>query len=296
MTLPLPMPRVLAGLACSAALLLGGCDLKRPEGSVTAARVDGEDITVQQINQVLAPRNLRPEQADAAGRQVLERLIEQQLAARKAHDADLERDPRVQQLLEAARRDVLARAYLDQVADRAARPTADEVRRYYDDKPALFAQRRVYSLQEIGIDARAEQVVALRERLAAAKSLNEFFDYLREQGLRFGGAPAVRAAEFLPPASLDAVTKMRDGQALLITGPNGVQVVVLLGSSPQPLTLEQARPRIEQYILVDRRRKAIEDELAALRKAAKIEYVGKFAEGPRPGAAAASAPAEPASR
>jgi len=291
-------PHVIAGLVL-AALLAAGCDVKKPEGGGAAARVDGDDITVLQINQLIAPRNLRPEQADAAGRQVLERLIDQQLAMRKARDADLEREPRVQLLLEAARREVLARVYLDQVADRAARPTADEIKRHYDEKPALYGDRRVYSLQEIGIDARPEQVPALRERLSAARNLNEFFDYLRENGMRFGGAPAVRGAEFLPPASLEAVTKMRDGQALLITGTSGVQVVVLLGSSPQPLTLEQARPRIEQTLMVERRRKLVEEELASLRKAARIEYFGRFAEGSRAGAAAAaaaSAAAEAASR
>jgi hypothetical protein len=60
---------------------------------------------------------------------------------------------------------------------------------------------------------------------------------------------------------------------------------VLAGSRPQPVTEEQARPAIEQFILNDRRRKLVEDHLKELRSAAKVEYVGKFAE------AAASAPA-----
>ena len=66
---------------------------------------------------------------------------------------------------------------------------------------------------------------------------------------------------------------------------NGMQVVVLAGSRSQPVTEEQSRPAIEQFLLNERKRKLVEDDIKALRAAAKIEYVGKFAEG------AASAPA-----
>jgi hypothetical protein len=49
---------------------------------------------------------------------------------------------------------------------------------------------------------------------------------------------------------------------------------------------EQVRPAIEQFLLTERRRKLVEDDIKALRAAATIQYVGKFAP-----AAASSAPA-----
>ena len=70
--------------------------------------------------------------------------------------------------------------------------------------------------------------------------------------------------------------------------PNGVQVVVLAGSRSQPVAEEQARPAIEQFLTNERKRKLVEDDVKAMRSAAKIEYVGKFADG---AAGAASAPA-----
>jgi hypothetical protein len=88
---------------------------------------------------------------------------------------------------------------------------------------------------------------------------------------------------------------MTDGQAMLNQAPNGVQVVVLAGSRSQPVGEEQARPAIEQFLLNERKRKLIEEDVKAMRAAAKIEYVGKFAEG-APGAAPAApaATAKPA--
>jgi len=275
--------------ALAAAVLLVGCGEKKEKGaSQTAVKVNKDEITVHQINFVMQQqRNLRPEQADAASKQILERLIDQQLAMQRADDLKLDREPRVVQQLEAVRREVLARAYLERVGEAAAKPTPEEIKKYYDEKPALFSDRRIYSIQEIAIEAKPEQVQALRDQLAASKSINEFVEYLKANDYRFSGNQAVRAAEQLPLNSLEAFSRMKDGQAAMVPSANGVQVVVLAGSRSQPVSEEQARPAIEQFLLNDRKRKLVEEDMKSLRAAAAIEYVGKFAE------MAASAPAAP---
>ena len=285
-------------LAASVALLAGCGDKKEKGASQTAAKVDKAEITVHQINFVLQQqRNIRPEQADVASKQILERLIDQELALQKADDLKIDRDPRVVQQLEAAKREIIARAYLEKVGEAAPKPTPEEIKKYFDEKPALFKERRIYSIQEIGIEAKPEQVAELRAKLGAAKNINEFVEFLKANDFKFSANQAVRAAEQLPLQSLDAFAKMTDGQAILNQGPNGVQVVVLASSRSQPVNEEQARPAIEQFLLNDRKRKLIEDDVKAMRTAAKIEYVGKFAEG-APGAASAPAatptPAAPA--
>jgi hypothetical protein len=189
------------------------------------------------------------------------------------------------QQLEAVRREVLARAYLEKVGEAATKPTPEEVRKYYEEKPALFSDRRIYSIQEIAIEAAPEKVQVLRDQLAASRNVNEFVEYLKANDYKFSGNQAVRAAEQLPLNSLEAMSRMKDGQAAMVPTPSGVQVVVLAGSRSQPVTEEQARPAIEQYLLNDRKRKLVEEDMKSLRASAKIEYVGKFAE------AAASAPA-----
>lgn len=273
--------------AVVATLALAGCgDKKEKAASQTAAKVNKDEVTVHQINFVLQQqRNLRPEQTDAATKQILERLIDQQLAVQKADELKLDRNPQVVQQLEAARREILARAYVEKIGEAAPRPTPEEIAKYYAEKPALFSERRIYSIQEIGIEAKPEQVPVLRERLTASKNINEFVEYLKANDIRFAGNQAVRAAEQLPLNSLDAFARMKDGQAMIVPTPNGLQVVVLAGSRMQPVSEEQARPAIEQFLLNDRKRKLVEEDMKSMRAAATIEYVGKFAE------LAASAPA-----
>ena len=287
-------PRLALALVATAVLLSACGEKKDAAASQTAAKVNKDEVTVHQINFVLQQqRNLRPEQAEAASKQVLERLIDQQLALQKAEETKADRDPRVMQQLEAARREVIARAYLEKVGEAAPKPTPEEIKKYYDEKPALFSQRRIYQIQEIGIEAPADRLPELRQKLAAAKNINEFVEYLKASGLRFSGNQAVRAAEQLPLNSLDALSRMQDGQAMVVPTPTGAQVVVLAGSRMQPVNEEQARPAIEQFLVNERRRKLVEDDLKAMRAAAKIEYVGKFAEG-APAASGAAAPATPA--
>jgi EpsD family peptidyl-prolyl cis-trans isomerase len=284
---PLACRAWVIGVIASTLLVVGcgGSDGDKP-ASQTAAKVNKEEITVHQINFALQQqRGLRADQAEAASRQILERLIDQELALQKAEELKLDREPRVVQQLEAARREIVARAYLEKVGDAAVKPTVEEIKKYYDEKPALFSERRLYNLQEISIEARADQVTELRERLVAAKTVPDFIEYLKTASYRFAVNQAVRAAEQLPLANLDAFARMKDGQALVSPGGPGVQVLVLAGSRTQPISEEQARPIIEQFLLNDRKRKLVEEDIKAMRGSAKVTYVGKFGE------PAASAPA-----
>lgn len=285
----------LIAVAASLVLLSACGEKKEKAASQTAAKVNKEEITVHQINFVLQQqRGLQPAQAEAAGKQILERLIDQELAVQKAEELKLDRDPRVVQQMEAAKREIIARAYIEKTGEAVSKPTDAEIKAYYDSKPALFSARRIYSLQEIVIEAKPDQMPALREQLGAAKSINDFVESLKANGYRFSGNQAVRPAEQLPLNLLDTFSKLNDGQAVLLPSATGAQVVLLAGSRSEPVDEARAKPAIEQFLLNDAKRKLIESDIKALRTAAKIEYEGKFAPAPADAAASAAPAAAPA--
>lgn len=279
-----------------AATLAAGCgDKSKSAGkaSQAAVRVNGDEITVHQINQMLErQQGIKPEQADAASRQILEGLIDQQLAVAKAEEQKLDRDPQVVQLLDATRRNILARTYLEKAAAAGAgTPSADEVRKYYDTKPALFADRKVYALQEFTVPASKDQTLAVIEKLKAVHTPAEYAEVLKLNGMKFNTNQVTQAAEGLPLAILDKLSKVGNGESLFITGTDGFKAILVMATKPQPATFEQAKPAIEQFLTVERRREFAQKEIKNLRAAAKIEYIGKFAEKPASGAAPASAAA-----
>ena len=272
---------VVVGVA--ALVLLAGCGDKKDKdkpASQTAAKVNKEEITVHQINFVLQQqRGLAPEQAASASKQILERLVDQELALQKAQDQKLDREPRVVQQLDAARREIIARAYVEKIGAGAPKPSPAEIKTYFEAHPALFKERRVYNLQELSIEATPEQIPVLQAKLSAAKDIPEFVAYLKTSEFKYGANQAVRAAEQLPLASLEKFASMKDGQTIFNVVGKGVQIVVLAGSRSQPIDEARATPAIEQFLLNERKRKVVEDDLKALRGAAKVEYVGEYAKG-----------------
>ena len=288
-----PAPLLLVPVMADS-LLLAACgddtDARKSSGQ-TVARVNKEELTVHQVNFLLAQqRGIRPEQVDAASRQVLERLIDQELALQKAAEQKLDRDARVVAQLEAARREIIARAYFERIGEGASKPTPDEIKKYYDENPALFGQRRVYQLQEINIEAAPDKVEQLRGVLKGAKSVNEFVQHLRDNSYKFAGNQVVRGAEQVPMNLLATLSKMTDGQTMFNATPNGASVLVLVSSRSQPVEERSARPAIEQYLTNERKRRLIAEDLKGLRQAAQIQYMGKFADAAKGAPSAAPSP------
>jgi len=292
-----PSVRMMAVLpVVVAAALVTGCGDKgksEAKASQAAARVNDEEITVHQINLLLERQNgLKPEQVDAARKQALEGLIDQQLAVAKAEEQKLDRDPAIVQQLDAIRRSLLARTYLEKAASTAVgTPSADDVRKYFDSKPALFSQRKVYALQEFTVAAPRVESKALIEKLDAAPNPQAFVELIKTSGYKVSANQVTQAAEGLPMMILDKLKDIPDGKAMFVTGDDGFKALLVVQTKQQPVTFEQAKPAIEQFLTTERRREFAQKEIKNLRAAAKIEYIGKFAEKAASGASAASAAA-----
>ena len=265
-------------VAAAATLVLAACGAKKEGATQVAAKVNGDEITVHQINFALQQqRNLRPEQAEGAQRQLLERLIDQQLAVQNAEKLKLDRDPQTVQMLEASRREILARRYIESIAEKAGKPSDDEVKKYYDAHPALFAQRKVYTLQRVDVSAAPDKRADVAAHAESAKTATEFTDWLKAQDIKFSTNPMTQAAEALPLQIVDKVAALKEGQSMPLPQQFGVSVLTLVSAQAAPKTFEESRAPIEQFLSVDARRTAVTAATKNLRDGAKIEYQGKFA-------------------
>lgn len=277
-----------AMLLVSLALVACNKDGAKPDSQV-AVKVNGEELSVHQVEALLGRQPSAPAgQGDAQVAQVVEALVEQELAAQAARGAGLDRDPRVVQLLEVARRDVLARAYQDSLAERAVQPSTDEIDRYYDGQPALFAQRRIYTVQEIGVIANAPQVAALNKMLAQTPGGAAARELMRDAGLQHESRQLTLRAEEVPLSVLNSLAALREGQSLVLPRDRGARVITLLSAEAAPVDRKTAEPAIQQHLLLVRKREQVQEGMKNLRTAAQLEYKGRFAP---PAAASAAAPA-----
>lgn len=274
-----PLRNILfAVLAAATLAACGSGDDKKPATQI-AARVNKEEISVHQINAVLARAgSLAPEQAKQAGRQILDKLVDQELLVQKALEGKLDREPKVMQAIEAGRRDILSRAYLDKVASAQPKPAAEEIRDFYTRHPELFSARRIYQFQELAIQpGQPDFLGKLQERMKNARSLADVANWLRSEKTPFNANTNTKAAEQLPLELLPKFHQMKDGQIAVIPARDSVMVVQLAASRDMPMDEKAATPFIEQFLGNQKRMEAAEKEVKQLREKAKIEYQGDFA-------------------
>jgi EpsD family peptidyl-prolyl cis-trans isomerase len=271
------VPRVaaLTGMAIAIAVMLAACG-KKHDATQSAARVDGTEITVHQINYRLQHERVRSDQMDAASHKVLEQLIDEQLVVEKAEKDKLDKQPEGEQALAAARRDVLAHAYIEQVGQGVPPPTEDMLHQYFDDNSALFSNRRIYTLHEFLARVPVEQIPALQALVDSGKPSSDVVAWMKAQNVAFREQEGSHPAEQVPLGSLKQLSTLADGHGMLASAGNQVHITYLVSSDPQPVAFDRAKPAISQFLTVEARRKATEGNLAALRSAAKIQYAAEY--------------------
>jgi EpsD family peptidyl-prolyl cis-trans isomerase len=282
----------------AALLALGGCGKKdEPKAAATqvAAKVGSEEISVHQINQVLSRSNTAGGSAQdmqAMSREVLEKLIDQQLAIDQATEAKLHRSPEVVAQIEAAKRDILARAYLQQLTGGLPKPTDDDAKKYYAEHPQLFSERRVFNVQEIIAKPASEVGELLRTLGNSAKPIDDIAAALKAKNIPFSGGSASRAAEQIPLELLPRVHALKDGQSLVLEAPQAITLLRVVSSQLAPVAEADALPRIHMFLSNQRASEAVAAKFKELRASTSISYLGEFASPP---AAAPSTPTTAAS-
>jgi len=273
-------------IVSSVVLGITGCgnkDTEKPKPATQiAAKVNSGEISVHQLNYVLTRTpgagTVSPEMAPKLRREVLDRLVDQELAVEKAIEKKLDRSPEVLLALENARREVLARAYVDQITAGEPKPTVEEAKKYYAENPPLFAERRIYNIQEIVLPAAAGIAVELRAMADAGKPMEEIANWLKGRGIKFAAGSATRSAEQIPLELLPKIHPLKIGQSLILEGPQTITVMRLAGAQSAPVLEEAALPRIQQFLGNQRAAETAKQEFKTLKASAKITYMGEFAD------------------
>ena len=247
--------------------------------SQVVAKVNGDEISIHQVNfQLGRMGQLTEGQGKEAAKQILARLVDQQLLKQKAIEAKLDRDPRVLQALESSKDQILAQAYLEQEMQKVAKPSATEVDAFYNEHPELFQDRRVFNLQELSVEAGKDKVAEIEQAVNSKNNITEIAEWLKSNNYKFGASANVRTAEQLPSAVLSKLQSMQNGESVVLSTERSTNILLMVASQSQPITKEKAIPVIEQYFLNQNRNKLAKAQIESLTKAAKIEYVGPFAD------------------
>jgi len=257
----------------------GGESGETKSATQTLARVNGDEITVHQLNyQMSRVGEMSEEQAKTASRQMLGRLVDQQLLVHQAVEDKLDRDPKVLQSLEAAKREILAQAFMEKQLAGIKKPSQQEMDAFYAQHPELFEKRRIYRLQEMVVAVGKDKAPEIEASVRAAGSFEAIAESMKGKGYQFSANASVRAAEQLPMELLPRLQQMKDGEVVIVPTERSVNIVMLAASQEQPVTREKAAPLIEQYFVNRSKGDISKQTLEKLRAEAKIEFLGDYAD------------------
>lgn len=238
------------------------------ETSQVVVRVNDSEITVSQLRTALLAKGKQQPTVEVA-QQAIDGLVNEQLLVDAALANKLDRDPAVVQALEGARRQLLARAYLERDVFPKQEISAAEQAAYYKSNPALFAHRRVYQISAFKImgDLTPEAVQALGD----SPSADAVAAALAAHHVAFERQNLTRAAEQLPLEQLPRFAAAEPGD-IVIEGSQGAGPTLMLitGVQEAPLGFETAQPIIQQYLANVRNAEALDSHLKLARAAASI--------------------------
>lgn len=253
----------------SLAAMLCACSGPTADKSQVVARVNESEITASQLRTALLAKGDTAPTPELV-QQALDGLVNEQLLVDAALANDLDRDPTVVQAIEAAKRQLLARAYLERTVFPKQEISTVEQTAYYKTNPALFAQRRVYQLTTFTTPVvLPSDVVAA---LGGASTPDSIAAVLAKHEIPFESQNTTRAAEQLPLDQLPQFAAANVGDVVIPPAREGrTSFMLVTGVQEAPLVFDSAQPIIQQYLANVRNAEALDAHLKLVRAAANIE-------------------------
>ena len=257
--------------------LMTSCGKKSSEekASQSIVRVNGDEITVHQLNNELQRANVQPDQQEAASKQITRALVDRQILVQEALKTKLDRNPRVMQAIDNAKTQILAQAYLEDKVSSLAKPAEAEIVDYRAKHPDIFANRKIYVMDELAFVVDGGDAQELQSLSNSAKTLDDVTQWLDSHQIKHARTQAAHAAESLPPELLAKFSKMVVGDLIFINGKGRTMAGRMVEIKDVPISEKDSKPLIERILSGQKRKQTAEAEMARLRSAAKIEYINK---------------------
>lgn len=268
-----PFSYALCGaLMLTIAASLVACGKKEIKAGQALVRVNGEEITMLQINDELSQAGISAEEQAVATKQLLESLIDRQLITAEAVRNKIDRTPEIMQAIERAKTEIIAQAYLERIAAKIDKPSMAEINDYYQKHPEYFAQRKQFDMQQLIISTR-DLSVELKAIIDAAKSLDTIAAWLDDHNIRYARGQFSRNSIDLPEQMISKLKDMKKGQLFIVSEGANSLLNAISDIKDSPVTVTNAVPQIEQYLINKKSREMADAEIAHLRSLAKIEYL-----------------------
>lgn len=285
---------VLAGCGGGDDAAKGGAAAELEKGQVVAT-IDGEDVTVHELNAELMGVALPSgDRRKAVEQAALQQIVNRKILADIARERGLDKTPMY--ILQERRADeaLLVQMLQRDIASKMQQPTREQAERFIVENPALFAERKIYSLDQIQF----QQPEDIR-KLAAFEPLttmDQVEGRLIEDRIQYRRAPAQLDSVGANPDLIAQVNKLPAGEIFLIPTGQVVLASQITSTKTEPFTgdaaIAYATRLLQQRQLSQAASQQLDEKLKKARES--VKYQAGYAPPKAPegaGKAPAAAPA-----
>jgi EpsD family peptidyl-prolyl cis-trans isomerase len=275
--------------------LLAACNNgpKSPSGQVVAT-VGKHEITMRDLRAEMSGFNSPdPKAMKGAEYQALRAIIGRDIVADEARKEGLDKTPDFALVRERTVDGLLAQSLEQKVASQVPQATRDEAQRYVDAHPDVYAQRKVFVLDQIRMPRPNDPV--LIKTLQPLKTFDEIQAVLAKFKIPYQRGTATLDSLGVDPRIIELIVKLKPDDLFVLPQGQLLTVNLIKETKVVPFTGEPAIQFAQKFISRQRTQQAVQGRMQQLFLGAKdkVKYSKEFAAA-APRTSARPAPAKPA--
>ena len=245
----------------------------------TVAVVNNEEITAAELNSALTSNSSLSGDPKAMRSAVLQELISRKLLVQQARSDGLDKSPEYINQVRRATDDLLISMFVSKRLNSAQLPSAQEISAFEAAHPEMFANREVWTLNQIIYPLPKDAAVI--GKLSAAKSLDEIAGILTASGIQFTRDTRKLDTAAFPHNIYAQVAGVKPGEPFIAPGTDKAVANVITAREPAVQSPDQVRALALNAMRHEQVDKIVQDRVNSLRASAKIEYQPGFAPPPK---------------
>ena len=262
---------LLLGSAAALPFVISSCNKPAPKGQVIAV-VNGEELTVGELNEEARARGISIGNDAAARARIVRDLVDRKLLVQQARRDKVDRSP--EYLVSSRRLDelLLAQELVDQRRG-PPDPTNAEVMAFIKAHPHAFDQRVAIRAGQITVPTKLP--AKIQADLSTVSTLDQAQQLLSAAGISGARTEQAWDSANLPEATMARLLPASDDLLLLPAG-EGMAIIQVFTVTPQPTPANQRVSTAREWLKQHRTNDALEDLLEAARSKARVEYQKGF--------------------
>lgn len=277
-------------LLLAAPLVLVACGSKTsaPTGQVVAT-VNGEEITTtdldSELNGATAPT---PEGQKQLQRMALDNIINRTILAQAAEKEGLAKGPEFAVIERKTRQVALVELLQRNLGKSIPQPGNEEVDNFVAENPSLFANRKIYVVDQIVVPQANEQVL---KALQPVKTLADAQAVLQKYHVNANQTVGVIDSLTVPPQAAQQIGNLPPDEVFIIPANGSLRINHVRSSQVSPISGDQAKQVAKEMLARQRGQTALQTTLGEKIKAgrAAVKYNDAFAPPKQPAPAGAPA-------